>query len=89
MRASRECSNTEAAVWVLDIIFCAGLVGPGVGVDVVGVALDNVVLAMDGAAAERTTEVCAQVVKADDAGERERDIEGSADEEIKRGLDFM
>lgn len=63
--------------------------GPGVGVDVVGVALDNVVLAMDGAAAERTTEACAQVVKADDAGERERDTEGGADEEIKRGLDSM
>lgn len=78
-------------MWVLDATFCAGLVGPGVGVDVVGVALDNVVLAMDGAAAERTTEACAQVVKADDAGERERDIdiEGGADEEVKRGLDSM
>ena len=86
MRASRECSNTGAAVWALDVISCAGLVGSGIGVDVVGVALDNVVLAMDGAAAE---EACAQVVKADDAGERERDTEGGADEEIKRGLDFM
>ena len=75
-------------MWALDAMLCAGLVSAGAGVDVVGVALGNVALAMDGAAAERPTEAFALVVKAEDAGERDRDTEDGANEEIKGGLDF-
>ena len=55
-----------------------GLVGAaGIGVD--GVAIEDVVLAMDGVVAERPL-----VVEGDDLGEGDRDVEGGANLDIMR-----
>ena len=47
--------------------------------DGVGVAIEDVVLAMDGVVAERPL-----VVEADDLGERDRDVEGGANLDTMR-----